>query len=146
MNDEAPCEDGNCDYHDTYILKESLSDNNHILFSAPHSQRTYRYNLDSEDIEYLMIRRKDTLGYVDFLRGRYSLHNKLYLLNIFGEMTVHEKEKIRSSEKIKWVYLKPNSLNIKQIAFKGYDDPPEIMEFIQKNVDYEKQLINLSSN
>ena len=47
-------------------------------------------------------------------------------------------EKIKSSEKIKWVYLKPNTMNIKQIAFKGYDDPQKIMEFIEENIDYEK--------
>ena len=47
-------------------------------------------------------------------------------------------EKIKSSEKIKWIYLKPNTMNIKQIAFKGYDDPKEIMDFIEQNVDYEK--------
>ena len=48
--------------------------------------------------EYLMIKRKDTLGYVDFLRGRYSLHNKLYLLNIINEMTIEEKIKIRTMD------------------------------------------------
>jgi len=48
--------------------------------------------------EYLMIKRKDTLGYVDFLRGRYSLHNKLYLLNIINEMTIQEKIKIRTKD------------------------------------------------
>jgi len=47
-------------------------------------------------------------------------------------------EKIKSSEKIKWVYLKPNTMNIKQIGFKGYDDPPKIMEFIKENIDYDK--------
>ena len=47
-------------------------------------------------------------------------------------------ERIKSSEKIKWVYLKPNTMNIKQIGFKGYDDPPKIMEFIKQNVDYDK--------
>ena len=40
-----------------------------------------------------MIKRKDTLGYVDFLRGRYSLYNKLYLMNIINEMTIQEKVK-----------------------------------------------------
>lgn len=46
------------------------------------------------DLEYLMIRRKDTLGYVDFLRGKYSLNNILYLKNIIDEMTIYEKKKI----------------------------------------------------
>ena len=57
------------------------------------------------------------------------------LLKYFG---LNNVEKIRSAEKIKWVYLKPNSLNVQQIAFKGYDDPPQIMDFIKENVDYEK--------
>tara|TARA_B100000787_G_scaffold137400_1_gene106254 strand:- start:1352 stop:2179 length:828 start_codon:yes stop_codon:yes gene_type:complete len=42
--------------------------------------------------EYLMIRRKDTLGFVDFMRGKYHVHNKLYLLNIIDEMTNQEKQ------------------------------------------------------
>ena len=48
-------------------------------------------------------------------------------------------EKINNSEKIKWVYLKPNNpLQIQQIAFKGYDDPPQIMEYIEEHVDRDK--------
>ena len=48
--------------------------------------------------EYLMIRRKDSLGYVDFLRGKYPLFNKRYLLNIIDEMTNSEKESLQNSE------------------------------------------------
>ena len=48
-------------------------------------------------------------------------------------------EKINNSEKIKWVYLKSNNpLQIQQIAFKGYDDPPQIMEYIEEHVDRDK--------
>jgi DNA polymerase elongation subunit (family B) len=47
-------------------------------------------------------------------------------------------EKIKNSEKIKWVYLKQNPLSITQIAFKGYDDPPEIMDYINQYVDHDK--------
>ena len=57
------------------------------------------------------------------------------LLKYFG---LNDVEPIRSSEKIKWVYLKPNTYNIKQIGFKGYDDPDEIMDFINQNVNHEK--------
>ena len=52
------------------------------------------YNNDTPDIKYLMIRRKDSLGYVDFMRGRYPLFNKRYLLNIIGEMTNEEKKNL----------------------------------------------------
>ena len=47
-------------------------------------------------------------------------------------------EKINNSEKIKWVYLKDNPLSIAQIAFKGYDDPKEIMDYINQYVNHSK--------
>ena len=31
----------------------------------------------NEEFEYLMIRRKDTIGYIEFIRGKYPLNNKL---------------------------------------------------------------------
>ena len=45
---------------------------------------------------------------------------------------------ITSSDKIRWVYLIENPLNIEQIAFKGYDDPEEIMSYINMYVDRNK--------
>ena len=45
-------------------------------------------------LKYLMIRRKDTLGYVDFMRGKYPIYNYNYLCNIIDEMTVSEKHKL----------------------------------------------------
>ncbi len=57
----------------------------------------YRINNDG-NTEYLLIRRKDTLGYVDFLRGKYSLYNKNHILNIINEMTLHEKNKLMNNE------------------------------------------------
>jgi DNA polymerase elongation subunit (family B) len=45
---------------------------------------------------------------------------------------------MRDGDKIKWVYLKQNPLSLETAAFKGYQDPPEIMEFIQKYIDVDK--------
>ena len=47
-------------------------------------------------------------------------------------------EKIKNHSKIKWVYLKSNPLGIEALAFKGYDDPDKILDFIKENIDYEK--------
>ena len=47
---------------------------------------------------YLMIRRKDTLGYVDFLRGRYNDSNLYHLKNIIDEMTNTEKRNLLNEE------------------------------------------------
>jgi adenylosuccinate synthase len=42
------------------------------------------------ELRFLMIRRKDTLGFMDFMRGKYSIYNKEYILNLLKEMTVEE--------------------------------------------------------
>lgn len=44
--------------------------------------------------QYLMIRRKDTLGYIDFMRGKYSIYNKDYIMNMLKQMTEDEKNKL----------------------------------------------------
>ena len=39
-----------------------------------------------------MIRRKETLGFIDFLRGKYAVNNKAYIANMVKQMTVEEKQ------------------------------------------------------
>lgn len=50
---------------------------------------------------------------------------------------------IRSGAKIKWVYLRNNPFNLDGMAFTGNDDPKQIMDFIDKYIDYNK---NFESN
>ena len=52
------------------------------------------FRSSSRGIEYLMIRRKDTFGYIDFIRGKYSPYNTLQIQNLINEMSVDEKERI----------------------------------------------------
>jgi len=56
----------------------------------------FRKNTTNNTVEYLMIRRKDTLGYIDFLRGKYSLYNKYYIINMLKQMTTQEKESLKT--------------------------------------------------
>jgi DNA polymerase elongation subunit (family B) len=44
-------------------------------------------------------------------------------------------EPIRDGEKVKWVYLKNNPLGIDTLAFKDYNDPKEILDFINTHID-----------
>ena len=46
---------------------------------------------------YLMIRRKDSLGFVDFVRGKYRIHDVRYIKAIVDEMTNSEKEMLISA-------------------------------------------------
>lgn len=52
----------------------------------------------SSEPEYLMIRRKDTLGFIDFMRGKYSVYNRHYILNMLNQMTREEKTRMRSGD------------------------------------------------
>lgn len=45
--------------------------------------------------EFLMIRRRDTLGMIDFMRGKYSVYNKYYIMNMLNQMTIEEKNRLR---------------------------------------------------
>jgi ADP-ribose pyrophosphatase YjhB (NUDIX family) len=54
------------------------------------------FRINQNQRQYLMIRRKDTLGYIDFMRGKYSVTNHKYILNMLKQMTVSEKHKLSS--------------------------------------------------
>ena len=56
----------------------------------------FRRNQSTNQHEYLMICRKDTLGFIDFMRGKYSVYNKDYIMNMIKQMTYEEKEKLRT--------------------------------------------------
>ena len=45
---------------------------------------------------------------------------------------------IYNGDKIKWVYLKQNPLGLNTIAYKGYEDPVELLDFIRHYINPEK--------
>ena len=47
-------------------------------------------------------------------------------------------EKIGNGNKIKWVYLKENEFGFDTIAYKGWEDPPQILDFIKKYIDHNR--------
>jgi len=47
-----------------------------------------------EGLQFLMIRRKDSFGYIDFIRGKYSPYNIYQLQSMIDEMSLSEKQRI----------------------------------------------------
>ena len=74
------------------------------------------YNNEVEDdiskTKFLMIRRKDSLAFVDFMRGKYNLEDKSFLINILEKMTKSEHEMILNYDFDKiWNYLWSKDIN-----------------------------------
>ena len=49
----------------------------------------------SSGLQFLMIRRKDSYGYIDFIRGKYTNQNVLQIRKMFDQMSIDEKERIQ---------------------------------------------------
>ena len=56
------------------------------------------FRITENNPQYLMIRRKDTFGYIDFIRGKYSINNLEQLQHLFDEMSTVEKKRIVESD------------------------------------------------
>jgi len=52
------------------------------------------FRSSEKGLQFLMIRRKDSFGYIDFIRGKYSPYNIYQIQNIVNEMSIVEKERI----------------------------------------------------
>lgn len=52
----------------------------------------YRLNENTNDLEYLMIQRRDSLSFMEFIRGKYDTYNFEYIKHLMSFMTHHEKE------------------------------------------------------
>ena len=55
----------------------------------------FRYNPIKKEIEYLMIRRKDSFGYIDFIRGKYSPLNPHQIQKSIDQMSREEKKNLK---------------------------------------------------
>lgn len=77
------------------------------------------FRMKNSQPEYLMIRRKDTLGHIDFMRGKYNVNNKHYILNMLNQMTQDEKERMKTENFDKlWQSVWSNEPNLSPL-YKG---------------------------
>ena len=87
MNNHGYCNNCGKRGHMFYQCQLPITSNGIIAF---------RKNPDSNAIEYLMIRRRHTLGFIDFMRGKYSIDNRYYIANMVFQMTNEEKQMLKS--------------------------------------------------
>lgn len=107
------------------IINYSKKIQNNYLFSLDEINKLKKiknimtnFNIDELDsiIDYLFIRRKNSLNYVEFMRGKYDLDNTTYLENILNLISEEEKEMLLTHNfydlwnKL-WEYNKKNNNN-----------------------------------
>ena len=55
---------------------------------------SFKYNNVTNSMEYLLIQRNNSFGFVEFIRGKYPLYNIQYIQTLINEMTTDEKIKL----------------------------------------------------
>ena len=55
---------------------------------------SFKYNNVTNSMEYLIIQRNNSFGFVEFIRGKYPLYNVQYIQTLINEMTLDEKNKL----------------------------------------------------
>lgn len=64
------------------------------------------------EINYIMIQKKDTISYIEFIRGKYDINNLSYLIMLFSNMTYQEKQQLNTHDFKKiWGNLWSNTSN-----------------------------------
>ena len=57
-------------------------------------------------IELLIIKRKDSLAFIDFMRGKYIMEDKIYILNLLNNMSINERSYLLTNDfDTIWSYL-----------------------------------------
>jgi 8-oxo-dGTP pyrophosphatase MutT (NUDIX family) len=69
----------------------------HLYKDCPHPITSfgiicYRINPETKELEYLMIQRKDSLCFMEFIRGKYELKNSSYIRQLLSGMTQQERQ------------------------------------------------------
>jgi DNA polymerase elongation subunit (family B) len=93
-------------------------------------------NTGVKEISKYIVKRNTFSGY---LSGT-PIHVKssINFNDMLSRLDQHDVIDISNGEKIKWAYLKNNPYGFDSMALRGYADPPEIVEFVEKYIDRDK--------
>jgi 8-oxo-dGTP pyrophosphatase MutT (NUDIX family) len=92
-----------------------------------------------------MLRRKDSFGYIDFVRGKYSPYNIYQMQNIVDEMSNSEKERILTKpfEEL-WKNMWGETANVNQFKSEETSSAKK-MEIIRNGVNVNDTVITLKN-
>ena len=106
MNKNIICKNCNKPFHTLKQCKYPITSYGIILF-----------RIFNNEIQYLMIRRKNSFGYIDFIKGQYSENNLEYLQKLFDEMSLEEKQLILMNDDFNILWKRMWEDNFKSVIF-----------------------------
>ena len=89
-----PCSVNSTSYQHMSCIPDKQNFQYFRLESTP-SLKVSMTNLRSE-IRFLLVRRRDSLDYVEFVRGKYDMEDVRYIHHVFSGITVNERMKLES--------------------------------------------------
>jgi len=101
------------------------------------------FRRSEKGLQYLMIRRKDSFGYIDFIRGKYSCYNIEQIQKSVNEMSVEEKARLESQpfERL-WRDLWSDTNGIQ---YRGEESSSsKNFETIKSGINYNNSIITLN--
>lgn len=102
------------------------------------------FRKNEENLEYLMVQRRDTLGFVEFMRGKYNLENIKYIYDLFRIMTESERIKILNNEfDYLWTNLWMNK-NLKKFH-NEYSSSKKKFNILKRGTEINGEFISLLS-
>ena len=83
---------------------------------------SYGIVLFNDNDEIVMIERKDSISYIEFVRGKYKLEEPEYIQLLFNRMSVLEKDILLNNEfNILWNNLWYSNISSKKDYMKSYN-------------------------
>lgn len=105
----------------------------------------YYYDKSINDFKFLIIKRRDSLGYVDFLRGKYKINNISHIQNLFNEMTNKERDNILKEDfETLWKRLWDNEKD--NIDYKLKCKFDTLKNSVNNNIELKTLINNVSYN
>jgi len=122
--------------------------NGHIYKNCPHPIMSFGlicYKIENNELKYLMLQRKDSLSFMEFIRGKYDLNNYNYLKILLSNMTISERNMLIKNQFDEiWNYLWcQNSVNHIKIT-KEYIESKQKFEILTQTAFFQTYIKTIS--
>lgn len=128
-------------------LCRNCGQNGHVHRDCPHPITSFGiicYRIKpNNSIEYLMIQRKDSLSFMEFIRGKYEIHQDDYIKMLLSGMTINERKMllIKPFDYL-WNYVwyqnsAPKQTSEFNIAKNKFDNlKPKLSQLLQNSISH----------